>query len=102
MEFSWLDKIVATELEKSAAEIAASAKQRVRRQTPGSGALEEAVRFEYSDHGVRIMADTPYARFVEFGTRTRPARPFLLPAFRQHRRMLMDRLQNALEERLKG
>lgn len=46
-----------------------------------TGRLKASIRVERtSDGGRRIIADVPYAIFVEYGTSDTPMQPFLRPA----------------------
>jgi len=42
--------------------------------------LAQNIRLEAEGGDLKVITDKAYARFVEFGTRTMPARPFLTPA----------------------
>ena len=71
-------------LEKLAAEIVTRARSRVLQnlKTPRSNSpLADSIRMEKDPAGgVRVLTDKPYARYVEFGTVSQSARPFLTPA----------------------
>ncbi|MBL4801740.1 MAG: hypothetical protein JKY45_07575 [Emcibacter sp.] len=64
--------------------IVAGAKSRVLKnlKTPkGNSSLAMSIRMEKDPGGgVRVLTDKSYARYVEFGTISQPALPFLTPA----------------------
>ena len=49
-----------------------------------TGALHDSIGHEIDRVAVRIYANTPYASFVEMGTRYMHAQPFLRPAVLDH------------------
>ena len=51
--------------------------------------------------GFTVAARAPYARFVEFGTRRIPARPFLAPALFRLRRALVERVGEILSRAMR-
>lgn len=71
-------------------------------QSPGSN-VRDKIRTILRDSGLTASIGTPYfvARFVEFGTRKMPARPFLGPAFEVVRPTYLQRLQHALQRAVK-
>lgn len=67
-------------VEKGAEQIAELARQLAPYET---GELRESIHVEPASEGVvRVVADAPYAAYVEFGTRKMAAQPFLTPAVR--------------------
>ncbi len=86
------------ELRPALAELGAEAAHAARELAPRrSGRLRDSiqVRAVTDSPAVDIAATAPHAAFVEFGTRRRPARPFLAPALQFARRRL-DLLARAL------
>ena len=65
-------------LDDAATQVSLEARQRV----SGHGALQESISVPHAaGPGTRrVVAAAIYAKFVEFGTRRMPARPFLFPA----------------------
>ncbi len=65
-------------------QIIISARRRLARNLKGgngTNALAASLRREPApDGGVQVLTDKSYAKYVEFGTRNQPARPFLTPA----------------------
>ncbi len=65
-------------------QIITSARRRLARNSKsrdGQSALAASLRREaIPDGGMRVLTDKSYAKYVEFGTRNQPARPFLTPA----------------------
>lgn len=66
-----------------------------------TGQLKESINYEVSARQVRVYADKPYASFVEDGTSTQTAQPFMRPARDKTRRKLSERTRAALAKRLK-
>jgi HK97 gp10 family phage protein len=52
--------------------------------------------------GLAVAAQAPYARFVEFGTRTSPAHPFLAPALFRLRRAVVERVGEILSRAVRA
>lgn len=50
-----------------------------------TGALRDSIHVEDGSHALarRIVADTSYAAYVEYGTATSPAQPYMTPAKEQ-------------------
>lgn len=71
-------------IEALAQQIVAGAQARVYRnlKSPkGTSALAKSLQVtKAADGGLQISTDKPYARYVEFGTISQSARPFLTPA----------------------
>ena len=71
-------------VENLADQIVAGARERVYRNLRNpkdNSPLAESIRAEKDTNGhIRVFTDKSYARYVEFGTATQPARPFLTPA----------------------
>ena len=86
------------ELRPALAELGAEVADAARALAPTrSGRLRASIQVEPAADAVQVdvIADAPYAAFVEFGTLRRPARPFLAPALQFARRRL-DLLARAL------
>jgi HK97 gp10 family phage protein len=85
----WHHKVKTTELLRSIAEdIAADARDLCPVDT---GTLRDSIAVEAAEENlesgpsISIVAKTDYAAFVEEGTRTHRAQPFLRPALNKHR-----------------
>jgi HK97 gp10 family phage protein len=68
-----------------------------------TGNLRRSIRWEWKgEMATRIGSDVDYAPDVEFGTRDRPAQPFLFPAFDYNepifRQTLNQRVSNELRK----
>ncbi len=78
------EKKLARMVDQMAEQIVAGARMRVIRDLKipkNNSPLADSLRVEKDPMGgVQVVTDKPYARFVEFGTRFQPARPFLTPA----------------------
>jgi HK97 gp10 family phage protein len=75
-------------IDQAAFEWAQAVEDRAKELVPvDTGALQESIHVEKGDGDGRynVVADMPYARFVEFGTGRGPAQPYLIPAWRQVR-----------------
>lgn len=66
-----------------------------------TGRLKASIVAEEDHAGPFVAGRAPYARFVEFGTRTVPARPFLYPALLRARRGAGARLAALLARALR-
>lgn len=79
----------AVNLRRGAAEIclraAARAAEKARRRVPvRTGRLRGSIRSGASgDCGAEVSASAPYAAFVEYGTRRKAARPYLMPSAKE-------------------
>lgn len=98
-----LDEAVSEEVMEIANEIVASAKQRVPKDDHD---LEESIHVEVKDGEVYVVAGNNkafYGHIVEGGSSganpygAQPPRPFLLPAYEQHRHNAETRLAKALQ-----
>lgn len=49
-----------------------------RKPLEGSGQLRDSIHAVVSDHGIEVRSNLPYAAAHQFGTKTMPARPFLV------------------------
>lgn len=80
------------------AEAAESLRREARSAAPvRSGKLRDSIAVAGDAlPGFAVTARAPYARFVEFGTRKVPARPFLMPALLRLRRALVQRVAETL------
>lgn len=71
-------------MENLADQIVAGARTRVYqnlKNPKSNSALAESIRTKRQpDSVIHVFTDKSYARYVEFGTVTQPARPFLTPA----------------------
>lgn len=65
-----------------------------------TGALKDSITVENSGLSADVSAGEHYAPFVEFGTSTRPAQPFLTPAAEVERGRFPDRIRDATEGQL--
>jgi HK97 gp10 family phage protein len=73
-----LDLAEEVKIDPAAEEVLAAAEHLVPVDT---GALKDSLHIEDAPGGgKRVVADTPYAVFVEFGTENMPAEPYLRPA----------------------
>lgn len=65
-----------------------------------TGRLKNSLRVVYQADGLkaRLLTDVPYARFVEFGTKYVPARPFLFPAVEAAQHQIYSDLSVALAQ----
>lgn len=54
------------------------------------------VRTEHEGLHVIVHADAPHAHLLEFGTVKAPARPFMLPAYKKHRRSIQRAVRREL------
>jgi HK97 gp10 family phage protein len=57
-----------------------------------TGRLHDSISVEDRGLATDVVADAPYAGFVEFGTVRMAPRPYMRPAFRQHRAAYRDAL----------
>lgn len=93
-----LDPAVQAALKAGAEMIEAEAKARV---VVSSGNLRDAIHTEKTDDGFTVIAgddDAFYGHFVEFGTSSTPARPFLIPAFEARRGQVVATVTAALRK----
>lgn len=93
-------KDVSLALAEGAERIADGARERV---PVASGDLKDSIRVRGSEDGMSISVEAPaeHARFVEFGTRRTPARPFLLPAFEEAKPKIVAEIKEAVRRALK-
>lgn len=61
-------------------------------------ALAASIDVEVGETGALVTANAEYARFVEFGTRAKPARPFLGPALEGLRASLTTQIAGRIAE----
>lgn len=52
--------------------------------------------------GVSVISDAEYAKFLEFGTRSMAARPYMKPAAQKHRKDAADLVGKAVRAKIKG
>lgn len=86
-------------------ESAESMRDDMRRHVPvDTGTLRDAVKVRRSAALIREVGVTDtkayYGRFIEHGTSTRPARPFILPAAERERRKYPQRVADAINKEL--
>ena len=86
----------------SLAEVREAARQNIRAQTraaTSSGALARSVKVRTDPDGLggSVGTDLPHGRFLEFGTRRMPARPWLQPAFESLKPRIRRRFQEAVK-----
>jgi len=77
-----------------------------------TGALQRSIRYSVSKKNVAASihaggkkvngTDTFYAQFIEFGTKNKPARPFLYPAGRAHENETRSKLMQVLYDLVRG
>jgi HK97 gp10 family phage protein len=88
-------------LEESAEKIANSARRRAAKL---HGGLKKAIQHQVDDDGlgatIGFGKEAFYGRFIELGTKKKPARPFLWPAFRAGRKRFYARLARRLKSLL--
>lgn len=86
---------------QGAQQIAESARSRV---ATDRGELADSIAVGASDDGlsVTVEASAEHAKFVEFGTRHTPARPFLLPAFEEARPKVVAAVAEAARRAIKN
>ena len=60
--------------------------------------LGEDVEAEAAFSPIQVIADTPYASFVEFGTSKMEAQPFLRPAAEETEPEVLEEVENILSE----
>ncbi len=75
------------------------------RRTPGEKGIHVVPDTAAGRSGVAVAgvrADAPYSGFVEFGTSRMSPRPFLRPAFEQHRKAFVEELADIGVELLGG
>ena len=84
-------------LEESGGAIVDEARERVPVKT---GRLKDSIGLATDEDAlsVTVKADTPYAKFVEFGTFKTPARPFFLPAVEHERPKTAGRVADAIKK----
>ncbi|PLX37000.1 MAG: hypothetical protein C0605_07995 [Hyphomicrobiales bacterium] len=97
------EKEIKSAVEKSATELESSAKHFA---PVDSGAMKAGIktRIERGGMAARVGVFDPklfYVRFVEFGTRTAPAQPFLFPSYRLLRRRIRGRFSRAINKAAK-
>jgi HK97 gp10 family phage protein len=63
-----------------------------------TGKLAGSIEVVADHDGASVVAEAPYASFVEFGTLKKPARPFLGPALRSQKGEVLRRLIEALRK----
>ncbi len=65
-----------------------------------TGATRNSIQPEFRDNGLsaRIGPSTWYAPFLEFGTRFRAARPFMLPALEAERASFIKAVQQIIDK----
>lgn len=86
-------------LRKAIKESAEAVRDEVKKTVPvATGNLRESVDIRYEDDGLTAKVgwwkrDDYYARWVEFGTTSRPAQPSLGPATELERLHIVDRLR---------
>lgn len=82
-------------------QIADGAKSRVATDT---GELAGSINVRADDEGASVIveATAAHAKFVEFGTRHTPARPFLLPAFEEARPQVVSAVAQAARRAIKN
>lgn len=49
-----------------------------------------------------VYARSKHAKFIEYGTRKSKAQPFLRPAFQKNKQSIIDEINKAMQEALKG
>ena len=75
-------------IDQGAYDWAVAIEERAKELVPvDTGALQESIHVEKGDSAgqYQVVADMPYAAFVEYGTGRGPAQPYLTPAWRQVR-----------------
>lgn len=87
-------------LADGASEIESGAKARVRVL---SGKTRDSITTKFFDSGLTVNVGSGYfnARFEEFGTQHKSAKPFLFPAFESARSSIIARLSRALNTAIK-
>lgn len=85
LQAEWEHSPLALALVKMIGEKVASEAERIAPKDTGALASSIHVDLEFSDGhpGAVIVADVPYAAFVELGTYDTPAQPFLRPAIEE-------------------
>lgn len=85
---------------EGAEQIAGGARARV---PVDSGELAGSIKVHLGDDGMSavVEAAAEHAKFVEFGTRQTPARPFLLPAFEEAKPKIVAEIKEAVRRALK-
>lgn len=63
--------------------------------------VERAVR-DGSSYMARVVSPTPYAKYQEFGTRHNAAQPFLRPALRENKSLLVSNMKNEIRNAIRG
>ena len=59
-----------------------------------TGRLRKSINVKVQDLTIEVSANTPYAGFVEFGTRNMPAQPFIRPSLKL--REYLDKIQKSI------
>ena len=77
-----------------------------------TGSLQKSIRYSVSKKNVTASIhaggkkvngiNTFYAQFIEFGTKNKPARPFLYPAGRAHEVETRDKLMKVFYDLVRG
>ncbi|MCH8322576.1 MAG: HK97 gp10 family phage protein [Proteobacteria bacterium] len=88
-------------LRAGAQDLAVRAKERV---PVKSGELRDSIVTLEGGEGMNyiISATAPHARFVEFGTRKTPARPFMVPAAEEVFPQILDNLAGAINKAIRN
>jgi len=94
-----LKEDMGAEIEAGTNRLAESARGRV---PVNSGTLKDSIEVrEETGMDFVILAAAPHARFVEFGTLSRPAQPFLVPAAEEIFPMVVGNLVGAINKNTK-
>jgi len=89
------ERRVATAVRQTAKAIEKGAKQRVAVDT---GYLKSQIRSEPLDeHQALVVADTDYAKFLEYGTRRMAAQPYFIPAVEAERKQFVRKIRKAYD-----
>ncbi len=62
-----------------------------------TGRLRDSIHYEVTEEGMSLIADAPYAEYVELGTHRTAPQPFLRPAMEEHAGEFEQAIQAALE-----
>lgn len=92
-----LTKVMQREVKIAAVNVQNGARRRVPVDT---GRLRNSITHEITGDGLNaaIGSNVEYAPFVEFGTRSMRAQPYLFPALEEERPLYMERLKRALQK----
>lgn len=86
---------------KAVAATALAVETRAKQDAPvDTGRLRSAIAAEYNGTTATVNVNVDYALFVELGTRTQRAQPFLYPAMEAERQLFLQRLKAALQGKI--